>query len=407
MGGGAVAEPSRRVAITRIVLVALFAVPAVAFRAGGVHLTPVAAMLVFGIGVVAAAVLLMWAAEVAREDISGALALALLALIAVLPEYAVDLYFAYQAGSRPEFAAYAAANMTGANRLLIGIGWPLVALVFALAARRRGRPRGPERDVTLAPHRRVELGFLMIAALFVFVLPLAREIAWYASIVLIAVYLAYLWRVSRGQAHAEELVGVPARLARLRRAPRRLTTVLLFLGGAIVVFASAEPFAEGLVEAGGELGIDRFLLVQWLAPLASEAPELIVACVYAWRLRGDDALGALLSSKVNQWTLLIGTMPVAYAAGGGGWALPLDHRQVEEVFLTAAQTVLALGVLLDLRFRWREAIMLLVLFAAQFAFPDERIRMILSWLYLVLGVALLVVRRRDIPPALRAVRPGT
>ena len=74
-------------------------------------------------------------------DISGSLAIAILALIAVLPEYAVDLYFSYTGGGDPSYTQFAAANMTGSNRLLIGIGWPLVAFVAFWAMRRR---RGDE-----------------------------------------------------------------------------------------------------------------------------------------------------------------------------------------------------------------------------------------------------------------------
>ena len=44
----------------------------------------------FGLAVVGAAFLLAWAAEVLQLDVSQGLALAVLALIAVLPEYAVD-----------------------------------------------------------------------------------------------------------------------------------------------------------------------------------------------------------------------------------------------------------------------------------------------------------------------------
>ena len=73
---------------------------------------------------------------------------------------------------------------------------------------------------------------------------------------------------------------------------------------------AAEPFAGALVAGGKELGIDEFLLVQWLAPLASEAPELLVAAVLALRGHDDSALGMLLSAKVNQWTLLVGSLPI-------------------------------------------------------------------------------------------------
>ena len=95
--------------------------------------------------------------------------------------------------------------------------------------------------------------------------------------------------------------------------------------------------------AGTELGIDRFLLVQWLAPLASEAPEFIIAIIFAARGKGTAAIATLISSKVNQWTLLIGSLPIAHLAGGGS-ALVLDPRQVEEVLLTATQTLMGVAI---------------------------------------------------------------
>jgi cation:H+ antiporter len=67
-----------------------------------------------GLGIFGAAFLLSWASELAQLDIPQALALAFLALVAVLPEYAVDMYFAWSAGKDPQYTAYATANMTGA-----------------------------------------------------------------------------------------------------------------------------------------------------------------------------------------------------------------------------------------------------------------------------------------------------
>jgi cation:H+ antiporter len=68
---------------------------------GGPDIDPLAGSLIFGAGIVGAAFLLAWGAEVAQLDISQALALALVALVAVLPEYAVDGYLAWQAGANP------------------------------------------------------------------------------------------------------------------------------------------------------------------------------------------------------------------------------------------------------------------------------------------------------------------
>jgi cation:H+ antiporter len=56
---------------------------------------------VFGVGIVGAAFLLSWSAEVLQLDMSRGLALGLLALIAVLPEYIVDAAFAWKAAKDP------------------------------------------------------------------------------------------------------------------------------------------------------------------------------------------------------------------------------------------------------------------------------------------------------------------
>lgn len=161
---------------------------------------------------------------------------------------------------------------------------------------------------------------------------------------------------------------------------------------------AAKPFADGLVETGATLGIDQFLLVQWLAPLSSEAPELIVATIFAWRLHAADGLGMLLSAKVNQWTLLVGSLWVAYTLGGGAGApLPLDDRQTEEFLLTSAQALLAFGVLADLRFGLWEAAAIFGLFILQFPFPNTQVRLVLSAIYMVVAIALLVRKRGYLP----------
>ena len=135
----------------------------------------------------------------------------------------------------------------------------------------------------------------------------------------------------------------------------------------MVILACAEHFAEGLVQTGEALGVDPFILVQWVAPLASEAPELIVACLFAWRLKASDSLGTLLSSKVNQWTLLVGTIPIVFAISAGTFdGLPLDTQQRIELLLTAAQSLFAVSLLVTLALTTRGAAALFVLFAVQF-----------------------------------------
>ena len=399
----------------RLGFTAMFALPAIMARLTGTELAPGVTVVVYGAGVVASAVLLSWAAEAAQVDISGSLAIAILALIAVLPEYAVDLYFSFTAGSNPAYTQFAAANMTGSNRLLIGIGWPLVAFVGFWAmrrARRRGvkeveaaetetsnvAPADRRLAIVLPPRNRVELAFLAVASAYAFLIPATHAIAWYDAVVLLALFGAYLWRVTREGRGEPELIGVAADIARL--APRRRRTLVagLFVVAAAIVVMAAKPFADGLVQTGETLGIDQFLLVQWLAPLSSEAPELIVATIFAWRLHAADGLGMLLSAKVNQWTLLVGSLWVAYTLGGGGGApLPLDDRQTEEFLLTSAQALLAFAVLADLRFGLWEAAAILGLFVLQFPFPTTDVRLVFSAVYVVVAIALLGRKRSYLP----------
>src|SRR5437868_11045227 len=156
------------VPVLKIALALAVALPALLLRLLGVQLAPLSAIAVFGSAVVASAFLLVWASEAAHHDISSSLATAILAVIAVLPEYAVDLFFAWSAGHAPENAHYAAANMTGSNRLLLGLGWPFVALLFAWAVRRRGeKPRG----LKLHEGRRAELGVLGMASAYSLPIP--------------------------------------------------------------------------------------------------------------------------------------------------------------------------------------------------------------------------------------------
>ena len=388
-------------AIRPVLLGLALMAPALLLRLSGVHLAAPVTLVIFGTGVVAASFVLAWAAEAAQVDISGGLAVAILAVIVVLPEYAVDLYFAYSAGERPEYVQFAAANMTGSNRLLLGLGWSAVVLVSLLVA---SRVTGKPVRVLLLPERyRLELGFLLLAAVVAFAIPVSGQIHLLLGAVLLGFFGYYLLRVARDEGVSEpDLVGPAARIGALPADRRRPLVVGMFAGAALAILVCAEPFAEALIGSGAALGVDQFLLVQWLAPLGSEAPEFIVALLFAARGQAALALGTLISAKVNQWTLLVGSLPVAYLFGGGSTSLVLDARQVEEVLLTATQTLMGVAMLLVLRFpRWA-AYTLFGLFAVQFVIPGMYGRLVIAAVYAGIALALLVVHRRQIIPTLTA-----
>jgi cation:H+ antiporter len=407
--------PHRTGQVLAIVSATAATLPALALRASGTHPEPVLAAVVFGLAVVGAAFLLAWGAEVLELDVSKGLALAVLALIAVLPEYAVDFTFAFKAGEDPDkYAPLALANMTGGNRLLIGIGWSLVVFVAAWKIRSIARDRGyvgtVDTEVHLSRPHWIEIAFLAVATVYSLTLPLRSRLTLFPdAVILVGLFGLYLVRIARAPAGEPHLVGPAQLIGTLTDGRRRVVVGLMLVFAAVTIVLSAEPFAEALVESGSELGVDEFLLVQWLAPLASESPELIVACLFALRLNTNAGLGTLVSSKVNQWTLLVGSLPIVFlVAGGSSKGLPLDSLQREELFLTAAQSVFAVAVLMSRSITVREAMALFGLFIAQFILGGVLPEDIREWerigvavLYLVLAAGMIFSNRRAVAPMLR------
>jgi cation:H+ antiporter len=355
------------------------------------------ASILYGVSILSAAFLLTWAAEAAEHDISHALALSSIAVITVLPEYAVDFTLVWKAGDDPQYAQYAVANMTGANRLLIGLAWPLVVLIIWAKHKRRG--------VRLARSQNVELGFLAAATIYAFTLPLKGHIDLFDAVVFIGLFVGYMWFNARSEVREPDLIGPSALIGALGTAQRRAVVLVLFVFAAAVIFLSAEPFAEGLIATGKTMGFDEFLLIQWVAPLASEAPEILVASIFAFRGDGASALGMLISAKVNQWTLLIGSLPVVYAISTSSLSsLPLDGRQTEEVLLTAAQSLFAVAILVTLFLSARVSLVLLVMFLTQLFVPETTFRLAFSGLYLAVAAAFLVGNRERLRSMVRLPR---
>ena len=383
------------------------AVPGLGLRFAGVHANPLLATPLFGAALLGAGFLLSWGAEAAEKHVSQGLVVAALALVTVLPEYAVDIYYAFEAGRAPgsDYVRFAAANMTGANRLLVGVAWPLVVIL----AWWRGRNRAgtAAAGVALEPHNAVEIGFLALASAYAFLILVRNRIGLLDTLILLAIFGLYVWRLSKQpketEAEGDEEPGPAAALATLPKARQFIVMGALTVVAAAIILAMAEPFAEALVAAGGALGIDQFLLIQWLAPLASEAPTVTVAVLLVLAGRATSGLVAMVSDKINQWTLLVGMLPLAISAGA--WApssLPLDARQHEEFFLTAAQSLFALSLLLPLRLGLKSAAALLGLFVLQvslaFVFRNDEARAItsltaLAWVYMGLAAVMTLYHR--------------
>ena len=134
---------------------------------------------------------------------------------------------------------------------------------------------------------------------------------------------------------------------------------------------------------------------------------MTIAVLFVLDGRARAGLTTMISDKINQWTLLVGMLPIAMSIGAGELtSLPLDARQQEEFFLTATQSLFGLALLLQLRLSVWGAVALAVLFLTQLglaffyqATPAREIAVLttMAWIYLGLAMLLLARNFRQVP----------
>ncbi|MEP6705401.1 MAG: sodium:proton exchanger, partial [Acidobacteriota bacterium] len=187
--------------ILYVALAVAATLPGLVIRLTGTPVATVPSVVIFFAAILGAGFMLSWGAEAAEQHVSRGLAVAVLALVTVLPEYAVDIYFSYQAGAHPDsmYVGFAAANMTGANRLLVGTGWPLIVLLFWWRSGKRG--------VQLYPQNSAEIVFLGLASVYAFVIVIKDRIDILDTVFLLAIFASYLWRVGRMPAEDDDDAG--------------------------------------------------------------------------------------------------------------------------------------------------------------------------------------------------------
>jgi cation:H+ antiporter len=383
----------------RLAIMAACTLPGVLARLSGAPIPPPLGMVFFGGAVMAAAFMLASAAEAAELDAPPGIAVAGVALVAVLPEFVIEVYFAFS--GQVEFVT---ASLTGSTRLLlsVAVGMPAIASVVL---GRSGRAR--LQVVELGAQRRVDLAIILAASLYAPLVVLRGRLGWPDAVVLLGLYALYLRRVSSGSPEAPHLVGVAAELGKLPQRQRRRWVGGIVVFSACAVLVTAEPFANAVMLTGTTVGISPYLLVQWLVPLATEMPELVVAFVLIRHERAGQAVAVLLSSAVSQWTFALGTLPLAYAAGVGQGPLPLLGRERVELLLTVGQGLLAVAVLVTLRLQRRDAVLMLVLFVAQLLMPNVVIRAALTLAYLTLALDVFASERWAIPTLAQSLRART
>jgi cation:H+ antiporter len=335
------------------------------------------------------AFLVAWGAEAAQFLISQGLALAILAWLQTLPEFAVEAVIAWEAGKDPERAHLAIANLTGAIRLLLGLGWPMIYFVFAFSA--RGQRKAGDRlpAIRLEREHAVEVVGLLPPLLYFLIIIWRQRITWGDAVVLIGLYVVYLWILTRNPPKAaESLAEAPAVSRWAYRQPgwrRQAAIGGLFALGGTLLYVTAHPFLTSMIALAGLIGISQFFLVQWVAPFLSEFPEFVSTFTWARRVtQAPMALMNIVSSNINQWTILAAMIPLVYGFSHqhhyGTWAdFPFDPGQRIEIVLTLLQTALGIMVLANMEFDWLDATALFALWAVQFSVPHLRVEVAVAY----------------------------
>ncbi len=327
--------------------------------------------------IVLAAMLIAWAAECGQFFISQGLALAVLAWIQTLPEFAVEAVIALEAAKDPAKVHLITANYTGSLRLFVGLGWPMVYFVSMFFGRKKGAQRLSWKILFDDEHAIAIISLL--PALFYFVYIYVKgTLDIFDGVVLGAIYVIYLFLLSKMPPQEEEAVEDLGRIPKYVMKQKKSVTIFwiigFFIAGGLILYYAAHPFLNSMLAIATAVGISQFVFVQWVAPFLSEFPEKLSAFHWARKVtKAPMALANFVSSSINQWTILVAIVPFIYAFGLGRIApVVFDDHQKLEILLTMVQSYLGFLFLASMDFGFFEAIALFVLWLIQFLIPDTR-----------------------------------
>lgn len=334
--------------------------------------------------IIMAAMLIAWAAECGQFFISQGLALAILAWIQTLPEFAVEAVIAFTAAKDPSKVHLITANYTGSLRLFVGLGWPMVFYVAMIFNKIRGNKKGPW-TLELEDEHSVAILSLLPALVYFLVIYFKGTLNIIDGLVLSGIYFTYLYLLSKMPPHDEEEMDDLGRIPKLvmkNKYPGNIIWIsVFFILGAIILYFSAHPFLNSMLAIATTFGISQFVFVQWVAPFLSEFPEKLSAFYWAKKItKAPMALANFISSSINQWTILVAMIPLIYSLGMGKVSyISFDQHQRLEILLTIVQSYLGFLFLVSMDFHIFEATALFVLWLVQFLVPE--IRGPITWVY--------------------------
>jgi cation:H+ antiporter len=356
---------------------------------------------IYSVSIILGAIIIAWAAESSEVVLSEGLALAIVAWLQVFPEFMIEATISW-AQDIPNMLS----NFTGANRILVGVGWPLVFFVTTFFYRKKHKRF--LKEINLKKEHSIEVIFFLIATLYSIIIFFIGKLTIIDSIIMGGIYITYLIFVSRlphlSRKKSKKLIrGVPKKIIALKKKYIKPVIALMFLAGGLIIYFVANPFYNNALILATSLGVSQFLFIQWIAPFLSEFPEKTSAFYWSSKVKqAPMALMNLISSKLTQWTLLLAMIPIVFSISRGALSsIPLNSAVVGTTFtisteflLTIASSFYASTLLMKLRFTWFEASSLLVLFLIQFVWVSAR--PIIIWFYFGLALLEMIIYRKEI-----------
>jgi cation:H+ antiporter len=359
--------------------------------------------------ILVSAFIIAWGAEAAQFLISQGLALAILAWLQTLPEFAVEAVIAWEAGKDPVKTHLAIANFTGSLRLLVGLGWPMIYFVAAFFNWRRTRTMV---KLELEEEHSIEVFGLLLPLIYFMFIWWKGTLTLWDAFPLAGSYFLYLWILwkippqEETEESLEDLGTVPRKILALEPRMRAAAIWGLFIAGGVILFFSAHPFLNSMLAIAASMGVSTFVFVQWVAPFLSEFPEKLSAFYWARKVStAPVALMNMVSSNINQWSVLSAMIPIIFVMSYGSiHPLQFDAFQRQEILLTILQSFLGFLLLMNLELRWYEAAVLFLFWLIQFLVPGSRHTMI--WVYAAwcgIEIVRMIIERRP-PPAWAGLR---
>jgi cation:H+ antiporter len=245
-------------------------------------------------------------------------------------------------------------------------------IYFAAATVHRRRAGKALNRIVLDAEHSVGVVGLLVALIYICVILVKRSVNLFDAAVLTGIYAAYLVLLSKmpsqDEEGIEELEAIPRAIVLSPRGRRIVLIGGLFAAGGALIYFTANPFLGSLFAISSLLGVPSFIFIQWVFPFVTEFPEGLSTFYFARTVYGAPmALMNMVSSNINQWTLLVAMLPVVLSLSARhATALPMDQQQTLEILMTVSQQLVGMLFLVNMELAWWEAAVLFVLWLVQF-----------------------------------------